>query len=51
MVHLGKISHVSSALSMTDIVAVFYKDFLHVDPANPDMPDRDRFVFINCVFG
>lgn len=44
MCHLGKSSHVGAALSMTDIVAVLYKDILHVDPANPDMPDRDRFI-------
>lgn len=44
MAHLGRSSHVGSALSMTDIVAVLYNDVLHTDPANPDMPDRDRFV-------
>ena len=29
---------------MTDIVAVLYHDVLHVDPHNPEMPDRDRFI-------
>jgi transketolase len=44
MCHLGKSSHVGAALSMADIVAVLYKDILHVDPANPELPDRDRFI-------
>jgi len=29
---------------MADIVAVLYSDVLRVDPKNPKMPDRDRFV-------
>ena len=44
MCHLGKSAHVGAALSMADIVAVLYNDILHVDPANPDMPERDRFI-------
>ncbi len=44
MAHLGKSSHVGSALSMTDIIAVLYKDILNVDPTSPEMPDRDRFI-------
>lgn len=44
MCHLGKSSHVGAALSMADIVAVLYHDTLNVDPANPKMPDRDRFI-------
>lgn len=44
MTHLGKSSHVGSALSIADILAVLYGDILHVDPNNPSMPDRDRFL-------
>ena len=36
--------HVGSMLSMADIVAVLYEKVLNVDPQNPDMPERDRFI-------
>lgn len=36
--------HVGSMLSMAEIVAVLYDGILNVDPKNPDMPDRDRFI-------
>ncbi|MFK8030851.1 MAG: transketolase [Gammaproteobacteria bacterium] len=44
MTHLGKSSHVGSALSMTDMIAVLYANIMNVDPANPKMADRDRFI-------
>ncbi|MEL7538068.1 MAG: transketolase [Pseudomonadota bacterium] len=44
MTHLGKSSHVGSALSIADILAVLYGDVLNVDPSDPSKPDRDRFV-------
>jgi transketolase len=44
MVHRAKASHIASALSITDIVAVLYGRVLHVDPANPELADRDRFI-------
>ena len=44
MVHLGKSSHVGSALSIADIVAVLYQDILHFDPTDPRKSDRDRFI-------
>ncbi|MGE0503343.1 MAG: transketolase [Rhizobiaceae bacterium] len=44
MTHLGRSSHVGSALSCADIVAVLYADVLHVDPALPRLPVRDRFI-------
>lgn len=44
MTHLGKSSHVGSALSMTDIIAVLYAQILNVDPADPNKTDRDRFI-------
>lgn len=40
----GNSSHVGSALSCADIIAVLYARFLNVDPADPQDPDRDRFV-------
>src|SRR5689334_18392582 len=44
MTSVGKSSHVGSALSMADIMAVLYGAVLRKDPANPRWPDRDRFV-------
>jgi transketolase len=44
MTHSGRSSHVGSALSCADILAVLYSEVLAVDPANPDWPDRDRFI-------
>lgn len=35
--------HYGSAFSMAELVAALYYEFLHVDPANPQWPDRDRF--------
>jgi transketolase len=44
MTSLGGSSHVGSVLSMADIVAVLYGRVLHVDPADPTHPGRDRFI-------
>lgn len=44
MVHRAKASHIASALSISDIVAVLYGRILRVDPALPDGIDRDRFI-------
>jgi transketolase len=44
MTSRGGSSHVGSALSIADILAVLYNDVLHVDPADPQRPDRDRFI-------
>lgn len=44
MTSLGKSSHIASALSMADILAVLYGGFLNVDPENFRKPDRDRFI-------
>lgn len=44
MTHLGKSSHVGSALSMTDIIAVLYSEILDVDPNDTKKTDRDRFL-------
>lgn len=44
MVHRAKASHIGSALSIADIVAVLYGDVLRVDPHEPLAPGRDRFI-------
>ena len=44
MVARAKASHIGSALSIADIVAVLYADILNVDPTDPKWPDRDRFL-------
>lgn len=44
MVTRAKASHIGSALSITDILAVLYAKVLRVDPTQPDMPSRDRFI-------
>lgn len=44
MVHRAKASHIGSALSICDIVAVLYAQVLRVDPSQPAAPDRDRFI-------
>jgi transketolase len=44
MVHRAKASHIGSALSIADIVAVLYAGVLRVDPAQPRWPGRDRFI-------
>ena len=36
--------HPGGSLSATDILAVLYFDKMHIDPTNPDDPDRDRLV-------
>jgi len=44
MVHRAKASHIGSALSIADIVAVLYGRVMRIDPANPAVEDRDRFI-------
>ena len=44
MVHRAKASHIGSALSISDIMAVLYGDVLRVDPAAPAAEKRDRFI-------
>ncbi len=43
-VYQAKDGHPGPALGIADIVAVLYGSVLNVDPSNPDMADRDRFV-------
>jgi len=44
MVHRAKASHIASALSICDIVAVLYGQILAIDPALPKAVGRDRFI-------
>ncbi len=44
MVGRANASHVGGVLSMADALAVLYHHVLHVRPADPQWPDRDRFV-------
>ena len=44
MVHRAKASHIASALSVADILAVLYGQILRFDPANQDDASRDRFI-------
>jgi len=44
MTHSGRASHIGSILSIVEILAVLYGKTLRVDPANPNWPDRDRFI-------
>ena len=44
MTSRGGSSHVGSALSMADILAVLYGGVLKFDPTRPKWADRDRFI-------
>ena len=44
MVYEGKDGHPGPALSIADIVATLYFDAMHIDAANPQWEDRDRFI-------
>ena len=44
MTHGARSSHVGSSLSIADLLAVLYAEILRVHPAEPNWPDRDRFI-------
>ena len=44
MVHRARASHVGSALSIADILAVLYGSVMRLDARDPGSPDRDRFI-------
>ncbi|HMK96538.1 MAG TPA: transketolase [Acidimicrobiales bacterium] len=44
MVHAAGLGHIGGDFSSADIVAVLMLAVLDVDPLQPQMPDRDRFV-------
>ena len=43
-VHSAKSGHPGGSLSAADIMTYLYFEELNIDPANPKMPNRDRFV-------
>lgn len=44
MVVRARASHIGSALSIADIIATLYSEILHINPSQPAMPERDRFI-------
>jgi transketolase len=44
MIEAGHAGHFGGALSCIDIVTALYFHFMKVDPLNPKLPDRDRFI-------
>lgn len=44
MANRGGGSHIGSALSIADILAVLYNEVLNIDPNDPHKDDRDRFI-------
>ncbi|KKO49338.1 transketolase [Arsukibacterium sp. MJ3] len=46
-VQKAKSGHPGAPMGMADIAEVLWRDFLKHNPANPDWPDRDRFILSN----
>lgn len=44
MVGVGKTGHIGGSCSAADVVAALYFSELQIDPFNPKMPGRDRFL-------
>lgn len=44
MVHAARLGHPGGDLSAADILAVLFSSVLKIDPRDPRMPDRDRFI-------
>ena len=44
MVHNSNASHIGSAFSIADILAVLYDDILKVDSTNPNLLERDKLI-------
>ena len=44
MIYRAKSSHLGSAFSMAELLAVLYTQILRVDPNRPDWDERDRFI-------
>jgi transketolase len=44
LIAIAKSGHYSSTFSCAEILAVLYYRVLRLDPAQPDWPDRDRFI-------
>lgn len=44
MVYAAQLGHLGGEFSATDILVTLYLGILQIDPADPNAPDRDRFV-------
>jgi transketolase len=44
MVYASHDGHIPSAFSIVDILALLYREYLRVDPENPEMEERDYFL-------
>lgn len=44
MIHHAKTGHTGGSLSNTDILTALYYRVMNIDPANPKLPERDRFI-------
>lgn len=44
MVYRAGSGHIGGSLSAADMVTALYFSVMNVDPANPEWPDRDRFI-------
>ncbi|MHB8499961.1 MAG: transketolase [Candidatus Acidiferrales bacterium] len=44
MIHRAKSSHLGSAFSMAELLAVLYAKILRIDPERPNWAERDRFI-------
>ncbi|WP_378951300.1 transketolase [Pelosinus sp. sgz500959] len=44
MVYRAKTGHTGSSLSNTDILTTLYYSIMNVDPKNPELENRDRFI-------
>lgn len=44
MIGAGKAGHLGGSCSLADIVTYLYYEEMNIDPADPNKPDRDRFL-------
>ena len=44
MIGAGKAGHLGGSCSLADIVTYLYYEEMKIDPSNPRLPDRDRFL-------
>ncbi|TDF98667.1 transketolase [Paenibacillus piri] len=44
MIHRAKTGHTGGSLSNTDILTALYYKVMKIDPTNPKLPNRDRFI-------